>query len=157
MNISDRGYIRKILLRWYRRQGEFLGRYGVRWESHDTRFWWAWHPCAFVKKMFKVICSNICQGKALGATGRFDGVTGQPRTFGLLYHRETNHWYSSRGTTMYELIQVSKRSYYIQSQAKIGLVRLEGQEVCLIDSGNDCGLWSCGRSVNCAVAESTCV
>ena len=28
---------------------------------------------------------------------------------------------------MYELIQVSERSYYIQSPAKIGLVRLEGQ------------------------------
>ena len=38
---------------------------------------------------------------------------------------------------MYELIQVSERSYYIQSPAKIGLVRLEGQEVCLIDSGSD--------------------
>ena len=38
---------------------------------------------------------------------------------------------------MYELIQVSERSYYIQSPAKIGLVRLDGQEVCLIDSGND--------------------
>ncbi|MCI8478017.1 MAG: MBL fold metallo-hydrolase [Oscillospiraceae bacterium] len=38
---------------------------------------------------------------------------------------------------MYELIQVSEQSYYIQSPAKIGLVRLEGQDVCLIDSGND--------------------
>ena len=38
---------------------------------------------------------------------------------------------------MYELIQVSERSYYIQSPAKIGLVRLDGQEVCLIDSGSD--------------------
>lgn len=38
---------------------------------------------------------------------------------------------------MYELIQVSERCYYIQSPAKIGLVRLAGQEVCLIDSGND--------------------
>lgn len=38
---------------------------------------------------------------------------------------------------MYELIQVSDRSYYIQSPAKIGLVRLEDSEVCLIDSGND--------------------
>ena len=38
---------------------------------------------------------------------------------------------------MYELIQVSERSYYIQSPAKIGLVRLEGQEVCLVDSGSD--------------------
>ncbi len=38
---------------------------------------------------------------------------------------------------MYELIQVSERSYYVQSPAKIGLVRLDGQDVCLIDSGND--------------------
>lgn len=38
---------------------------------------------------------------------------------------------------MYELIQVSERSYYIQSPAKIGLVRLKDQDVCLIDSGND--------------------
>ena len=38
---------------------------------------------------------------------------------------------------MYELIQVSERSYYIQSPAKIGLVRLDGKDVCLIDSGND--------------------
>jgi glyoxylase-like metal-dependent hydrolase (beta-lactamase superfamily II) len=38
---------------------------------------------------------------------------------------------------MYELIQVSERSYYIQSPAKIGLVRLNNKDVCLIDSGND--------------------
>ncbi len=38
---------------------------------------------------------------------------------------------------MFELIQVSEQSYYIQSPAKIGLVRLNEQEVCLIDSGND--------------------
>ena len=38
---------------------------------------------------------------------------------------------------MYELIQVSERDYYIQSPAKIGLIRLNGNEVCLIDSGND--------------------
>ena len=38
---------------------------------------------------------------------------------------------------MYELIQVSDNSYYIQSPAKIGLVRLNDTEVCLIDSGND--------------------
>ncbi len=35
---------------------------------------------------------------------------------------------------MYELIKVSEQSYYIQSLAKIGLVRLNKQEVCLIDS-----------------------
>ena len=38
---------------------------------------------------------------------------------------------------MYELIQVSERSYYIQSPTKIGLVKLSGEDVCLIDSGND--------------------
>ena len=39
--------------------------------------------------------------------------------------------------SMYELIQLSQRSCYIQSPAKIGLVRLEDPEVCLIDSGSD--------------------
>ena len=38
---------------------------------------------------------------------------------------------------MYELIQVSGSSYYVQSPAKIGLVRLNDTEVCLIDSGSD--------------------
>ena len=38
---------------------------------------------------------------------------------------------------MYELIQVSERSYYVQSPAKIGLVRLSDTDVCLIDSGSD--------------------
>lgn len=38
---------------------------------------------------------------------------------------------------MYELIQISGGSYYIQSPAKIGLVKLSDEEVCLIDSGND--------------------
>jgi len=38
---------------------------------------------------------------------------------------------------MYELIQVSEQSYYLQSPAKIGLVKLNEQDVCLIDSGND--------------------
>lgn len=38
---------------------------------------------------------------------------------------------------MYELIQVGKNSYYIQSPAKIGLVRLNDTDVCLIDSGSD--------------------
>ena len=38
---------------------------------------------------------------------------------------------------MYELIQVSEQSYYIQSPAKIGLVKLNEQDICLIDSGND--------------------
>ncbi len=38
---------------------------------------------------------------------------------------------------MYELIQASERSYYIESPAKIGLVRLNDNNVCLIDSGSD--------------------
>ncbi|MBR0041339.1 MAG: MBL fold metallo-hydrolase [Oscillospiraceae bacterium] len=38
---------------------------------------------------------------------------------------------------MFELIQLTERTFYIQSPAKIGLVRLEEDEVCLIDSGND--------------------
>ena len=38
---------------------------------------------------------------------------------------------------MYELIPVTENSYYVQSPAKIGLVKLGGAEVCLIDSGND--------------------
>ena len=38
---------------------------------------------------------------------------------------------------MYELIQITEQSYYIQSPAKIGLVKLNDTEVCLIDSVND--------------------
>ena len=38
---------------------------------------------------------------------------------------------------MYELVQVSERDYYIQSPAKIGLIKLNDDDVCLIDSGND--------------------
>ena len=38
---------------------------------------------------------------------------------------------------MYELIQVSDNCYYIQSPAKIGLVKINEEDVCLIDSGND--------------------
>lgn len=38
---------------------------------------------------------------------------------------------------MYELNQVGASSYYVQSPAKIGIVRLSGADVCLIDSGSD--------------------
>ncbi len=38
---------------------------------------------------------------------------------------------------MYELMRVSENCYYIQSPAKIGLVRLSDTDVCLIDSGSD--------------------
>lgn len=38
---------------------------------------------------------------------------------------------------MYELIHVAGNTYYIESPAKIGLVKLNDKEVCLIDSGSD--------------------
>lgn len=38
---------------------------------------------------------------------------------------------------MYELVQISENCFYIQSPAKIGVVKLSEGEVCLIDSGND--------------------
>ena len=38
---------------------------------------------------------------------------------------------------MYELVQLTEQSYYIQSPAKIGLVKLNERDICLIDSGND--------------------
>ncbi len=38
---------------------------------------------------------------------------------------------------MYELIQLTQSCYYIESPAKIGVVKLEGNDVCLIDSGSD--------------------
>ncbi len=38
---------------------------------------------------------------------------------------------------MYELVQLTERTCYIESPAKIGLFRLNDTEVCLIDSGND--------------------
>ena len=38
---------------------------------------------------------------------------------------------------MYELIQVSEHDYYFDCPAKIGLVRVSGDGVVLIDSGND--------------------
>lgn len=45
---------------------------------------------------------------------------------------------------MYELIQAGENSFYIQSPAKIGLVRQNETDVCLIDSGSDA---SAGRKV----------
>ncbi|MBA4348282.1 MAG: MBL fold metallo-hydrolase [Clostridiales bacterium] len=38
---------------------------------------------------------------------------------------------------MYELHQVTESCYYIQSPVKIGLVKFDCNDVCLIDSGND--------------------
>ena len=38
---------------------------------------------------------------------------------------------------MYELISITDKTSFVQSPAKIGLVRLNGPDVCLIDSGSD--------------------
>jgi len=38
---------------------------------------------------------------------------------------------------MYDLIQLTERTYYIKSPTNIGLVKAEDGSVCLIDSGND--------------------
>lgn len=38
---------------------------------------------------------------------------------------------------MYELVQVAENTFYIESPAKIGLVRLNDTDICLIDSGSD--------------------
>ena len=37
---------------------------------------------------------------------------------------------------MYELVQVGKNSYYVHSPAKIGVVKLNDKDVCLMDSGS---------------------
>jgi len=42
-----------------------------------------------------------------------------------------------RDVKMYELVQVEKRSYYINCPAKIGIYRTNDTDVYLIDSGND--------------------
>lgn len=38
---------------------------------------------------------------------------------------------------MFELIQVSDKCFYIDAPSKIGVIRIDGNNVCLIDSGND--------------------
>ncbi|MBE6573701.1 MAG: MBL fold metallo-hydrolase [Ruminococcaceae bacterium] len=38
---------------------------------------------------------------------------------------------------MYELVRLTDKCYYIESPAKIGLIKTGENEVCLIDSGND--------------------
>ncbi|KPU42876.1 hydroxyacylglutathione hydrolase [Oxobacter pfennigii] len=38
---------------------------------------------------------------------------------------------------MYELIQVGANSYYVQSPAKIGIIKVNDRDVCLVDSGSD--------------------
>lgn len=38
---------------------------------------------------------------------------------------------------MYELIQATEQSYYVENPSKIGIVKLNETDVCLIDSGSD--------------------
>lgn len=52
---------------------------------------------------------------------------------------------------MYELIQLSGSTYYITGLTNIGLVRLGGNDVCLIDSGND---KDAGRKINRILQEN---
>lgn len=52
---------------------------------------------------------------------------------------------------MYELHQVGDNSFYIQAPAKIGIVRLNETDVCLIDSGND---KNAGRKVRQVLDEN---
>ena len=52
---------------------------------------------------------------------------------------------------MYELIQVSPRDYYVDCPAKIGLCRLNEQDICLIDSGSD---KDAGRKVMKIITEN---
>ena len=52
---------------------------------------------------------------------------------------------------MYELIHVRGNSYYINCPAKVGLVRLSGDDVCLIDGGSD---KEAGRKVKKLIEEN---
>ena len=52
---------------------------------------------------------------------------------------------------MYELIQVKGNSYYINCPAKIGLIRLNDNDVCLIDGGSD---KEAGRKVKKLLTEN---
>lgn len=45
--------------------------------------------------------------------------------------------YEIRECFMFELHQVTESAYYIQSPAKVGVIRLNETDVCLIDSGSD--------------------
>jgi glyoxylase-like metal-dependent hydrolase (beta-lactamase superfamily II) len=51
---------------------------------------------------------------------------------------------------MYELVQVGEKTYYIDAPAKMGVYRLNEQEVCLIDSGND---KDAGKKIQGVLAE----
>ena len=55
---------------------------------------------------------------------------------------------------MYELVNVRGKSFYIESPAKIGLVKLNDNNVCLIDSGND---KEAGRKVKKVLDIQPCV
>ena len=38
---------------------------------------------------------------------------------------------------MFELVQVGKNTYYIESPVKIGIYKMNETDICLIDTGND--------------------
>ena len=38
---------------------------------------------------------------------------------------------------MFELIQVGKKTYYIEGPVKIGIYKLNDTDICVIDTGND--------------------
>jgi glyoxylase-like metal-dependent hydrolase (beta-lactamase superfamily II) len=73
--------------------------------------------------------SGCRRGRAGGPAGRLNGTAHEDA--------DLRHVFAKGELPVYELIQVSEHDYYIQSPAKIGLVRLNEREVCLIDSGND--------------------
>ncbi len=52
---------------------------------------------------------------------------------------------------MYELVRVGEKTYYIESPAKMGIYRINDDEVCLIDSGND---KDAGRKIQSILAEN---
>ena len=52
---------------------------------------------------------------------------------------------------MYELIQVDEKTYYINCPAKMGIYKLNENDVCLIDSGND---KEAGRKINKILNEN---
>lgn len=52
---------------------------------------------------------------------------------------------------MYELVQVGNNTYYIDCPTKIGIYKLNDNDVCLIDTGND---KECGRKINKILKEN---
>ena len=55
---------------------------------------------------------------------------------------------------MYELIQVSENTYYVQCPAKIGIVKVNEKDVVLIDSGNDA---SAGKKIRKILEQQECI